>query len=188
LNTPPNKIISILEALKGDVLSKKFVERLKDLDQLDKAQNIVHELWGPNSPFGSAEVLNSEWGSLLFRYVVEVNPLSTAKALRSSFGSFSKEEIENIKTGRRNLVWALEKLCFRQTTFPIAAKILFSFAVSENETYGNNSENQFYQLFQLFLSGTEANLKDRIDIVRWGLEKNDNDYNRIVINALGRGI
>lgn len=188
LNTPPEKIISILEALKGDALSAKFVERLKDLDQLDKAQNIVHELWGPNSPFGSAEVLNSEWGSLLFRYVVEVNPLSTAKALRSSFGSFSKEEIENIKTGRRNLVWALEKLCFRETTFPIAAKILFSFAVSENETYGNNSENQFYQLFQLFLSGTEANLEDRIDIIRWGLEKNDHDYNRIAINALGRGL
>lgn len=82
LNTPPDKIISILDALKGDVLSTKFVERLKDLDQLDKAQYIVHELWGPNSPFGSAEVLNSEWGSLLFRYVVEVNPLSTAKALK----------------------------------------------------------------------------------------------------------
>lgn len=188
LNTPPDKIISILEALKGDVLSTKFVERLKDLDQLDKAQNIVHELWGPNSPFGSAEVLNSEWGSLLFRYVVEVNPLSTAKALRSSFGNFSKEEIENIKTGRRNLVRALEKLCFRKATFPISAKILFSFAVSENETYGNNSENQFYQLFQMFLSGTEANLKDRIDVIRWGLEKNDNDYNRVAINALGRGI
>ena len=188
LNTPQHKIISILEALKDDVLIVKFVERLKDLDQLNKAQNIVHELWGPNSPFGSAEVLNSEWGSRLFCYVVEVNPQSTAKALRSSFGNFSKEEIENIKTGRRNLVWALEKLCFRQTTFPIAAKILFSFAVSENETYGNDSENQFYQLFQLFLSGTEANLKERLDVIRWGLEKNDNDYNRIAINALGRGI
>jgi hypothetical protein len=188
LNTPPDKIISILEALKGDTLSTKFVERLKDLDQLDKAQNIVHELWGPNSPFGSAEVLNTEWGSLLFRYVVEVNPVSTAKALRSSFGNLSKEEIGNIKTGRRNLVWALEKLCFRKETFPIAAKILFAFAVSENETYGNNSENQFNQIFQLFLSGTESNLNERLDVIRWGIEKQDDEYNRIAINALGRGI
>ena len=34
--------------LKGKPLSLKFVERLRDLDQLDKAQYIVHELWGPN--------------------------------------------------------------------------------------------------------------------------------------------
>jgi hypothetical protein len=188
LNTPRDKIISILEALKGDVLITKFVERLRDLDQLDKAKYIVHDLWGPNSHFGSAEVLNSTWGSLLFSYIVEVNPLSTAKALKSSFGNFSKEEIKNIKTGRRNLVRSLEKLCFREATFPIAAKVLFSFAVSENETFGNNSENQFYQLFQLFLSGTGANLENRINVIKWGLEKNDNDYNRIAINALGRGI
>lgn len=188
LNTLPDKIISVLEDLKGSPLSTKFVERLKDLDQLDKAQSIVNELWGPNSPFGSAEVLNTEWGSLLFRYVVEVNPTATSKALNSSFGNFSKEEVKNIRDGRRNLVWALEKLCFRKETFPIAAKILYSFAVSENETYGNNSENQFYQLFQLFLSGTEANLQERLRIINWGLDKKDDDYNRIAINSLGRGI
>lgn len=188
LNTPPDKIISILEDLKGSPLSAKFVERLKDLDQLDKAQSIVNELWGPNSPFGSAEVLNTEWGSLLFRYVVEVNPIATSKALNSSFGNFSKDELKNIRDGRRNLVWALEKLCFRKETFPIAAKILYSFAVSENETYGNNSENQFYQLFQLFLSGTEANLQERLRIINWGLNKRDDEYNRIAINSLGRGI
>lgn len=188
LNTPPDKIISILEALKGSPLSTKFVERLKDLDQLDKAQSIVNELWGPNCPFGSAEVLNTEWGSLLFRYVVEVNPLATSKALNSAFSNFSKEEIKNIIIGRRNLVWALEKLCFRKETFPIAAKTLYSFAVGENETYGNNSENQFYQLFQLFLSGTEANLHERLRIIKWGLDKKDDDYNRIAVNALGRGI
>src|SRR5690554_1335704 len=188
LNTPPDKIISILEDLKGSPLSAKFVERLKDLDQLDKAQSIVNELWGPNSPFGSAEVLNTEWGSLLFRYVVEVNPTATSKALNSSFGNISKEEVKNIRDGRRNLVWALEKLCFRKETFPIAAKILYSFAVSENETYGNNSENQFYQLFQLFLSGTEANMQERLRIINWGLDKKDDDYNRIAINSLGRGI
>lgn len=188
LNTPTEKIISILETLKGSPLSTKFVERLKDLDQLDKAQSIVNELWGPNSPFGSAEVLNTEWGSLLFRYVVEVNPLATSRALNSAFSNFSKEEIKAFKIGRRNLVWSLEKLCFRKDTFPIAAKTLYSFAVGENENYGNNSENQFYQLFQLFLSGTEANLHERLRVIKWGLHKKDDDYNRIAINAIGRGI
>jgi hypothetical protein len=188
LNTPPSKIINILTSLKGSPLGLKFVERLKDLDQIDKAQKIVHELWGPNSPFGSAEVLNSSWGSLLFRYVVEVNPISTAKTLQTVFGGLSKEEVSEIFEARRNLVWALEKLCFRKQAFPIAAKVLYSFAVSENETWGNNATNQFIQLYQLFLSGTEASLQERLAIISYGLSKNDSGYNRVAILALGRGL
>ena len=188
MHTDSDRIIEIIQELKEVKLEEKFVDRLKDLDQLDKAKDIVAALWGPNSPFGLAEVLNTSWGSLLFRYVVEVNPVATAKALETSFGKMTKEEILKVDEGRRNLVWALEKLCFRKETFNSAAKILYSFAVSENETWGNNSTNQFRQLFQLFLSGTEAALKDRLEIIKWGLSKNDDDYTQIAIQAMGRGL
>lgn len=188
LHTDSERIIQIIQDLKQVKLEEKFVDRLKDLDQIDKAKDIVAELWGPNSPFGLAEVLNTSWGSLLFRYVVEVNPVATVKALETSFGKMPKEEILKIDEGRRNLVWALEKLCFRKETFNSAAKILYSFAVSENETCGNNSTNQFRQLFQLFLSGTEASLKDRLEVIKWGLSKNDDDYTQIGIQAMGRGL
>src|SRR5690606_16643524 len=106
------------------------------------------------------------WGSLLFRYVVEVNPIKTAQALDASFARMKKTEISGIDNGRRNLVWALEKLCFRNQTFDIATKILYSFAVSENETWSNNATHQFIQLFQLFLSGTQASLYKRLDIIK----------------------
>jgi hypothetical protein len=188
INTDSDRIIQIIQDLKEVKLEEKFVERLKDLDQLDKAKDIVSSLWGPNSPFGLAEVLNTSWGSLLFRYVVEVNPLATAKTMETSFGKMTKEDIQKIEAGRRNLVWALEKLCFRKETFNSAVKILYSFAVSENESWGNNSTNQFIQLFQLFLSGTEATLKDRLEIIKWGLNKNDDEYTRIAILAMGRGL
>lgn len=188
IKTDSDRIIKIIQELKEVNLDEKFVDRLKDLDQLDKAKDIVAELWGPNSPFGIAEVLNTAWGSLLFRYVVEVNPIATTKTLENSFGKLTKNEILGIIDGRRNLVWALEKLCFRKETFNTAAKILYSFAVSENETWANNATNQFIQLFQLILSGTEANLNSRLDIIKWGLDKNDDDYTRIAIIALGRGL
>lgn len=186
--TPHDYIKGILSELTNDELGKRLVERLAELDQLDKAKEIVNQLWGPNSPFGTAEVLNSSLGSLLFRYVVEVNPIATVKALEFSFGKMSKEEILKIDEGRRNLVWALEKLCFRKETFNTASKILYSFAVSENETWGNNSTNQFRQLFQLYLSGTEASLVERLEVIKWGLEKHDDDYTQIAILAMGRGL
>jgi hypothetical protein len=188
LNTDTDKIIEIINELKQVNLEEKFVDRLKDLDQLDKAKDIVKELWGASASFSSAEVLNTSWGSLLFRYVVEVNPIDTAKALQTSFGKMTKEEIFKIDAGRRNLVWALEKLCFRKETFNTAAKILYSFAVSENEDWGNNSTNQFKQLFQLYLSGTEATLKERLEVLKWGLDKKDDDYTQIAIQAMGRGL
>ena len=188
LHTDADQIIIIIKELKNVGLDEKFVDRLKDLDQIDKAKDIVAELWGPNSPFGSAEVLNTSWGSQLFRYVVEVNPIITAKALESSFGKMSKQEIYSIDIGRRNLVWSLEKLCFRKESFDTAVKILYSFAVSENETWGNNSISQFKQLFQLFLSGTEVSLNNRLKILKWGLEKNDDDYTKIAIEAMGRAL
>jgi len=188
LHTDSDRIITIIQELKEVKLEEKFVDRLKDLDQLDKAKDIVAALWGPNSPFGLAEVLNTSWGSLLFRYVVEVNPVATTKALEFAFGKMTKEEILKVDEGRRNLVWALEKLCFRKETFSSAAKILYSFAASENETWGNNSTNQFRQLFQLFLSGTEASLYERLEIIKWGLSKNDDDYTQIAINVMGRGL
>lgn len=187
-NTPSSTVIAILTELKGSELGKKIAERIKDLDQVDKAYQIVGELWGPNGFFASAEVLNTSWGSLLFRYVVEVNPEATANALQLSFSKFSKEELLKIDEGRRNLVWALEKLCFKKASFSSAAKTLFSFAVSENETWGNNSTNQFIQLFQLFLSGTEVSLMERLDIIKWGLNKGDDDYARVAIQAIGRGL
>ena len=183
-----NIISQIIQDLKQVKLEEKFVDRLKDLDQIDKAKDIVSELWGPNSSFSSAEVLNTSWGSLLFRYVVEVNPIATSKALEFSFGKMSKEEILKIDEGRRNLVWALEKLCFRKETFNVSAKILYSFAVSENETWGNNATNQFRQLFQLFLSGTQATLTERLEILKWGLSKNDDDYTLLAIQSMGRGL
>jgi len=188
IHTDSDRIIEIIKDLKDLELEEKFVDRLKDLDQLDKAKDIVADLWGPERPFGIAEVLNTSWGSRLFRYIVDVNPIETTRALVHEFANKDKEFVLEIRDGRRNLVWALEKLCFRKETFLDAAKILYSFSVSENETWGNNSTNQFKQLFQVYLPGTEATLLNRVEVIQWGLSKNDNDYTNIAIHAMSKGL
>ncbi|MDW3651952.1 MAG: hypothetical protein R8P61_33065 [Bacteroidia bacterium] len=186
IDTPHDRIIGIIKKLQKVNLERHFIERLSDLDQIDKAKDIVGELWAPNRPFGSAEVLNSTWGSLLFRYVVEVNPRSTVNALENAFGSYSIEQLLEIKEGRRNLVWALEKLCFRKETFRKAAKILFSFAVAENEKWGNNATNQFLQLFKVVLPGTEVNFQERIKVIKWGLSKDE--YCELATMAMAKAL
>jgi len=180
------KLKKILIELMGHELGNKITERLTDLDQITKASDIVQTLWGPSGFFASAEVLNTSWGSLLFRNVVEVNSIATARGIQESLGGLSSEKLKLIKEGRRNLVWALEKLAFKKETFNIAARLLLSFGVAENETWSNNASNQFSQLFQVYLAGTQADYSERILILEWGLRKNDIEYTKLCIQAIGR--
>ncbi|SJZ84633.1 hypothetical protein [Sediminibacterium ginsengisoli] len=188
MTTSPRKVIDILEKLQKVQLDTRFLERLSELDQIDKAKDLVGQLWGMDGFFGKAEVLKSEWGSLLFRHVVEVNPIETMNSLTFAFGQMSITELRSETASRRNLVWALEKLAFRKTTFSDAAKMLYTFAVAENETWANNATGQFRQLFQLRLAGTEASLEERLPIIKWGLLKNDDNYERIAILAIATGL
>jgi len=169
-------------------MSVQFTDRFKYLDKFDSTMRISETVFGPESPFAKAEVLNSELGSRLFRSFVEVNPEIALKALQKAFGEFTKEQLKEVTVGRRNLVWALEKLCFRKETFENAAKILYDFSAAENESWSNNASGIFSQLFHTFLSGTEIDLISRLEVIKYGIEKNDDDYTEIAIRALGSGL
>jgi len=160
-------------------------EQLTYLDIHEDAKQIVKKLCEPSGPFGNAEVLNTEMGSRLFRSFVEVNPLVVVECLYRNIICKSKKDIELIKLGRRNLVWALEKLCFRKDTFEKAAKILLAFSVSENEhRITNNATGQLRQLFHIHLAGTETNLSSRMSIIDYALSKNDSQYLHVGVNLL----
>src|SRR5712692_4185716 len=105
-------------------LLEAFCDRVAKLDFLPETRELVKDLCGVLGPFGQAEVLNSERGSRLFRSLAEVNPEVAAQTLERVFGSWSREELLQVESGRRNLVWTLEKLCFRRETFPVAARLL----------------------------------------------------------------
>ncbi len=183
-----SKLKELLPKIETLGLSISFVERFKHLDQLNEAKKIANDFWGEKSPFGSAEVLNTEMGSRLFRSVVDVNPEATVKSLRLLTENKSIEDIRAISIGRRNLVWAIEKLLYREESFNDAAKTLYDFATGENENIGNNSTNQFLQIFHIFLPGTVANFNSRIEIIKYGLSKKSVEYNRIAILALGSSL
>jgi hypothetical protein len=178
------QFIILFKAISDSGLGPLFVERFKYLAHLGSAKRIAEKVYGTQSPFSTAEVLNTELGSRLFRSIVEVNPDATLATLSKVFLNMSTEELTKIKDGRRNLVWSLEKLCFRKETFSEASKILYAFAVAENETWSNNATGQFIQLFHTYLPGTEANYNDRIEIIKYGLSREDVNYIRIAIAAI----
>lgn len=185
---PSSEIQTLLEEVTKHNLSQQMCDRLAMLGHIEEAKEVVAKLCGDNGFFRNAEVLNSDLGSRLFRSLVEANPEVTLNVLVHIYAGKPKEFLFKVDKGRRNLIWSLEKLCFNKNTFSLAAKLLLAFAVSENEKWSNNATSQFLQLFRLRLAGTAASLKDRIEIIKFGLSQTDNDYKKICIEAMGRGL
>lgn len=165
-------------------LGLKLVERLSHLDESNQAQHILSLLITNNGPFSSAEMINTHVGSLLFRNIAHVNPVQVMEVLENEFGNMTNEALLNIKVGRRNLVWTLEKLAFRKETFHSAVRLLLKFAIAENENISNNSQGVLVQLLQPYNAGTEVNLKERIKFLHSILEENKEEYTNLILIAL----
>jgi hypothetical protein len=165
-------------------LFEDLCSQLRLVDSIPGAIEFVRDICGEKGPFGQMEILISTRGSRIFNVLVEVNPEDTLRTLERNILPLSIDSLLNIGDGRRYLVWSLEKLCFWENTFKRASKVMLKFAIAENEKIGNNATNQFYQLFHYELSGTQAPLNLRIQLIEEVINKNDPDYTKHAIQAL----
>lgn len=177
---------SFIESIPKSLITP-LADQLSQLGNVGKAKELVETIWGIDGNFSTAEILNSNMGSRLFRSIVTVNPNATVKVLTKKYLDKPKEYLTSIVEGRQNLVWALEKLCFREETFVESTKVLMCFAVAEIETfYSNNATDYFTQLFKIYLAGTEADYNPRIEVLIWALQKQDSDFDILVIKSCER--
>lgn len=168
---------------------KLFCAQVKMLGFLPEVKDLTSKLCGTTAPFGQAEVILSDRGSLLFRSFVEVNPQATATAIYQVLNSLDNPQLRLIVGNvRRNLVWALEKLIFHASTFVESAWCMFLLATSENETWSNNATGMFSQCFDVHLSGTEANFSMRLDILNKAIALNNVQAEGVVIVAIEHAI
>jgi hypothetical protein len=187
--TRPQKQMELIESEMPGELVESFCDQVSRLDFLPEVKALTEELCGPHAPFGQAEVILSNRGSRLFRSFVEVNPVATSKALSNVLNSLSDDDLVSIAGDiRRNLVWALEKLCFHEECFEEAVKSLLLLASAENESWGNNATGQFKQLFRSFLSGTEAPPELRIKVIDHALNSGKDSLRKLAVAALEQAI
>lgn len=185
-----DRLLRVVKAIQNSdcarSLTESFSQHFKYMQHDEKAVLVLESLLQPNSPFHNAEVINTELGSRLFRSFVEVNPIAVANCLWSVFSNMNTEQIHQIKEGRRNLVWTLEKLCFDARTYEQGMKLLLMFGVAENETWGNNASNEFVHLFKIYLPGTQASLSERLEVLKWGI--NHAPYKELSLKAVASAL
>jgi hypothetical protein len=178
----------LLPKIEAAGLTASFCKRLRQLDFSSRAQKLCEKLMGPTGPFSLAEVLNSEVGSRVFRALVEVNPLEATNCLFRLYSALSPEEAKLVDLGRRNLVWSLEKLCWRAELFPRAARVVRAFAAGETEHWANNATALFRQLFHVHLSGTQCPATERLEVLREGLVNAHRESRLLCVDALGAAL
>jgi hypothetical protein len=166
-----------------------FCDQVEKLDFHPNVKALTEKLCGPQGPFGQAEVILSDRGSRLFRAFVNVNPDTISSALYRVVAPLGPEQILTIDDKvRRNLVWALEMLCFHSNLFEESAWVLFLLAVVENETCSNNATGIFSQLFQVQLSGTSAEPSVRFTLLRRALDLGEEQADLVILKALEKAI
>lgn len=178
--------INHLEPNLSERLFRALNNRIKEMQASPSAMNVFDSLNNPeNGSFHNERIAFSKAGSQLFLSMGLVSPVMVARNLCSLIESKSIEWLQNElnSDARRNLVWALENICIDPNAFCDGAKCLARLAVAENESISNNATGQFLQLFHLFLSGTQANLKKRISLIQ-SLRENES-YLPLLIEAIG---
>ena len=177
--------VSTFFAKAPDNLKSRLLDRLKWLDTSDEARAFATELLSEHA-IGSRSNLDTEFGARCFDRLVHVVPDLAMDVLDRELRSLSIEELKGFEEGRRYIVWALEKLVFRHQTFDRAARLLLRLAAAETESnIGNNATGEFTRLFQLQLSGTEADPDARLAVLDEGLASDDPVTRQICVEASG---
>ena len=184
------RLLAVIRAIQESDIAKpltdSFADQFRYMGHNEKARMMLDKLLGKNSPFGNAEVINTDLGSRLFRSFVEVNPDAVANCLWSVIGSSSIDSLRLIDEGRRNLVWSIEKLCFEPRTFDKGAEMMLLLAMAENEHISNNATGQFVALFPLYLPATAASLEQRLLFIQRQTQYKERQL--LLMSALGRAL
>jgi hypothetical protein len=185
----PKKINELVSNAIPTRLQVALFRQFAKLDGVDKTKQIAARLCAPGKPFADAAFLDDETHAECLAYIAEVNPSAATGALERAYGAMSAANLQEIRHGRRWLVWTLERLCFRKETFHRAAKLMLDFAVAENEDrIANNATGTFKALFKVYLSGTETPAIDRLSVLDQALESEDPRRLEVAIYALEQGL
>ncbi len=161
-----------------------FLERLADLGYTEYAKEILRSFL---SSF-DYKTLNTSVGSAIFLSLSKADHSYSMLVLNNILSSRSREQLLDFKDGRRNTIWALEKIAWWKDTFTSAVNLLLKLADAENETWSNNATGTFIGLFQTYLGGTEVPIWERLPVLDGALLSGNQNFKKLAIEAIGSSL
>ena len=183
-----------LEDFTRDLPSKLvewFYEMFVYAAESDAASRIVKDLLGPNGPFRDDEYLKTRLGSRFFIALAEADPKSALRCLMRTIGTWDRDALFQFKTGRRDIVWALEKIAMKRDLFADAARLLLALGEAENEGWSNNASGVFAGLFSPGrgrVAPTEAPPAERLPVLKEAFESGSKERRLLAVKACNEGL
>jgi hypothetical protein len=151
----------------------------------------VRELLGPDGPFGNDELLRTDLGSRFFLSLTEADPKAALRRLQQTIGTQTKEELLTFTTGRRNILWALQRMAVWKELCPDSARLFLALGGAENETFANNAGGMFVELFSPaygVVAPTEASLEERFPVLQEAFASDSPERRMLAIRACNAGL
>ena len=168
-----------------------FYEMFQYAAESEAVSRIVEDLLGTDGPFRDAEVLKTRLGSHFFLALTEASPKFALRCLMRIMRTWNKEDFLRFTEGRREVVWALEKIAIRKDLFADAARLLLALGEAENEDWSNNASGVFVGLFSPAYSRgapTGAAPADRFPILKEAFESGSKDRRLLALEACKIGL
>ena len=175
----------------GSKLIEWFLEMFQYAAESEPASRIVKELLGPNGPFQDGESLNTRLGSRFFLALTEADPKAALKCLMHTIGTQDRNELLQFMTGRRDVIWALEKIAMQRDLFVDAARLLLALGEAENEGWSNNASGVFAGLFSPGrgrVAPTEAPPAERLPVLKEAFESGSKERRLLALKACNEGL
>lgn len=168
-----------------------FYEMFQYAAESEAASRIVKDLLGPDGPFRDGAYLNTRMGSRFFSALTEADPKSALRCLTRTLGTWDKETLLQFTGGRRDVIWALEKIAVWRDLFADAARLLLALGEAENEGWSNNASGVFAELFSLGygpVAPTEASPAERFPVLREAFESDSKARRLLALAACKVGL
>lgn len=149
-----------------------FFEMFRYAAESQAATAVVKHLLGEGGPFKDGALLDTAQGAKFFRALTDASPLSAMRCLMATVGTWTPERLRAFTNGRRDVVWALERIAVWRALFPDAARLLLQLAEAENESWSNNATGVFVGLFSPGagpVAPTEASPFERFTVLKEAL-------------------
>ena len=163
-----------------------FYEMFQYAAESEAASRIVEDLLGPDGPFQNDENLKTRLGSGFFLALAEANPKSALRCLMRTIGTWDQETLLHFTEGRRNVIWALEKIAMWKDLFVDAARLLLALGEAENEGCSNNASGVFAELFSPApgrVAPTEAAPTERLPVLKEALESGSKERRALALRG-----
>ncbi len=124
-----------------------FREMFRYARESRDAMKVVNKLLDESGPFGSADFFRNRGGAEFFLRLTDAAPDAALRRLERTVGTWSVDQLRDFGEGRRQVVWALERIAVWKELFAGAARLLLRLAAAENENFANNATGVFADLF-----------------------------------------